>query len=332
MQEGEKEDSSKTFDKDGLLWITIVKNSTRKGKGRLKEGEVPKQKYTKWNKVYVTLIGGSLHCYKSDSDPKLKLTIELGESEFLSGQQCSGKSGCLLFKEEKREIYFHSQEQHVANAWATLVEENKDREKCAPLARQKRMSRVHSFTDGAKKKAAGSLVTSSLGKKAIEMNLPEEVYNFLAAVKVVVAKDTGDKEFAKKMEDNVLRIGLKLVFIVRSKKLSVKELVCQVDEPFRACLDLFSKCYSAACKANTLRGRRVTISRKNELPTSEGLREDLENVSRNATQTASTLKNLLTPFVREKNINRIDFLTNYWADPDILHRILTNAELEDELW
>lgn len=94
------------------------------------------------------------------------------------------------------------------------------------IGRPDTLSALHQDTAGAKlnlkQRAKRSVIskttTSKMGKRAVKKMAPKEMIELINALKTLVEKETGSSRKAHTIENNILRVGVKIYFLVTEGK------------------------------------------------------------------------------------------------------------------
>jgi len=296
---------SEEFQKDGVVYKRI--------------GHDPKAKrhfgQKKWALVYVNLIGSSLHYYKEEEDDKPKGTIELNTLEF-SQSSSKSRQWCFAMKNDTSDYLFSCEDEIELKEWITALEAGKKKTPCAPLLKEKRMSRASSLAFKTKKNLAGAVASTPLGKKAIRAKAPEELRNLVNAIKVLVDKDPKATKKGADVEDVVFKIGIKCYFLMDNSKIAMKDVLI-ADIPFRKALELLLKCHDHA---------KFTRN-----PSDALLKQKFEDINKDFVQAAELLTKLLTPHMKTQNVVLVSETAGYLSDPERMLRIFKDDTLSNEL-
>merc|ERR1712032_819524 len=126
-------------------------------------------------------------------------------------------------------------------------------------------------------------------------------------MRMVVTKETGNAKKGVKMEEDIYKIGVKIYFVIEAGNLTLDQ-VLECDKPFREAIEIFNGCRDHV-SSSTAPGGHLD---------KEEMSKRLQEAGRLGKETASQLKQMLSPFLTAKNLNRIDDVLSYWGDPDVL--------------
>jgi len=294
------------FDLDGLLFKRFGSKGTKGARFAQK----------KWNLYYVNLMGGALYYYKDEEADKPKGVIKLGDLQLTKNDsQGSKKKFCFSLKNQDCDFLFRTETEEEYNKWIKGIEENKAKPPKQPLSKEKKQHRAQSLALRAKKKMISKAATSSVGKKLMKSQAPEEITNLLLSFKKVVEKTKGSKT-ATEMENAVLKIGIKCYFIIDDGRLKMEDLLT-ADKPFRTALEQFQKCYD-----------HIRYSRN---PNKKALQEKFAQVKDLLQTGGDTLKKLLEPHIKPKNLAMLSSIIDVIADADFLMSIFIDESLDEPL-
>jgi len=166
-----------------------------------------------------------------------------------------------------------------------------------------------------KKNVGGKVASSTLGKKAITSQLPEELTDLIKSVRKMLEKTDSPKK-AEEIEHHLFKVVIKTYFLVDAKKVSVNDLL-KADKPLREGLTLFSKCYE-----------HLKFSRN---PHPEQVKEKLKTINKHLTDAHQALQAILKPHLTPNSIERIKIVGEKLGNPDFLNQILTDSTLDEQL-
>lgn len=279
-----------------------------------RSGTKAKKQSNKWYSFYITIIGGSLHAYEDIEDEKPKVSIHFKEYTFSSKEE--GKDHAFSFKKDDTLIVFAADEEQDYQECLKVIEANKGKEPTSPLPKEKKKSRASKWAQKAKKNVGVKIATSAVGKKALKSIAPEEMVNLIKALRVIADKETGDPKKGAIVEKNLFKLVVKAYFIVDSGKLKFEDFL-DADKPLRQALNLLLKCYDHAKFARSVK--------------QEQLKEKLIEVENFIKEAANTLKKLLSPHMKEKNVNRLDEVINIIGKADVLLKVFQDESISDEV-
>jgi len=164
----------------------------------------------------------------------------------------------------------------------------------------------------AKKKMAGDLATSGLGKKVMKTVLNEESISLLTSMKRIVSKSDGKKK-AEEMEKNIIKLMVKGYILVDNGKIE-PDAFLQADKPVRAAFELLARCYKG-------RGRAKH----------EALVEALGRVEKMLGEGERIITELMQPHLSPKNMFRLASTFGYLGSQKFLEKAFSDMELDEEL-
>jgi hypothetical protein len=80
------------------------------------------------------------------------------------------------------------------------------------------------LAERAKRSVIAKTTTSKMGKRAIKSKAPPQMTELMDALKMLVQKETGSSRKANELENNVLRVGVKIYFLVVDGKLMPQQV------------------------------------------------------------------------------------------------------------
>lgn len=196
--------------------------------------------------------------------------------------------------------------------WAsTLVEAAKKDEAAAPPARDG-SGKKQGLGARAKKRMAGDLATSGLGKKVMKTVLNEESISLLNAMKRIVTKADGKKK-AEELEKSIIKLMVKGYLLVDGGKIEPESFL-QADKPLRAAFELMARCYKGRSRAK----REVLV-------------DALGRVEKMLSEGERIITELLQPHLSPKNMFRLAATFGYLGSLRFLEKTFTDDELDEEL-
>jgi sarcosine oxidase gamma subunit len=99
--------------------------------------------------------------------------------------------------------------------FAALIRNGRQGDKVAKLNLKER----------AKRSVIAKTTTSKMGKRAIKSKAPPQMTELINALKTLVQRETGSSRKANDMENNVLRVGVKMYFLVVDGKLEPRQVL-----------------------------------------------------------------------------------------------------------
>ncbi|PRP84362.1 hypothetical protein PROFUN_08227 [Planoprotostelium fungivorum] len=297
-------------DKDGFL---LKKATTESTFGK------------KWNEVYVALTGGSLHWYADEDDSKPKRSIEISCFKILDKDQSategSTKKLVMTFQNKAEDIVFAFETEEEYNEWFTKIKGNVGQDPKPPLKRVKKMGKMQTLAYKTKKNVGGKVANSSIGKKLIRDNAPEEsdseqVKEMIASIKKMVERESKNPKKGQEMEDNIYKFGVKVYFLIDSGKLQADDLL-KADQPVREAFEVFIKCHDHIKYSPT-----VNI---------DLVKEKLKIISEKTAIATDILTKLLGAHLKQKNVQMVQDTISYLSDADRLLRIFQDNSLQEEV-
>jgi len=165
-----------------------------------------------------------------------------------------------------------------------------------------------------KKGLAQKIGTSKGGKKMVKNLFNSEVMELLSSLnKVITAYSTPKK--AEEIENNIIKIITKIYFLIEGEKVGLEEFL-KADKPLRQGLKTLSNAWG-----NWNANRR---QKKGWLETA------FAAVNKNFKEVEKVLVRLTTPFLRPKNIVRIQYTLAFLSNMEFLKFVAKNDKLEDD--
>jgi hypothetical protein len=305
--------TSEVFDKDGFINFRVGKFNKKKQLSRSR----------KWNYTYFNLIGGSLYYYKTIDDHLPQGMIQLSDCKITKNvEDFKPLKHCFSLTTENFEFAFSAQAEDEMNEWTEAIESNLNKPLAPPLTKDKKKGRVALLKERAKKNVVGKAATSKVGKKALRSKAPKEVMNLIAALKSIIEKDTKSTKKANEIEDNILRIGVKVYFLVSEGKLDPSQVMV-AEKPMRNALALFITCRNHVFDVHQSKTRKL----KEDI-----LLAKLQQVEQLVKEGAENLIMALTNLILPRNIKRIQDTVAYIGDHQVLFRILMDRSFDSELY
>jgi len=261
--------------------------------------------------VYGIVSAGSLFWYKDSRDSKAAGSV--GLKTYTLNIDAEGQKKEFVIELKGTELYYMAFSSQVDKAkWAsTLIEAAKKDEASAPPEREG-SGKKEGIGARAKKKMAGDLATSGLGKKVMKTVLNEESMSLLTSMKRIVTKADGKKK-SEELEKNIIKLMVKGYLLVDNNKID-GEAFLVADKPVRSAFELLARCYKN-------RGRA-----KHEV-----LLEALGRVEKMLSEAERIITELLQPHLSPKNMFRLASTFGYLGSQKFLEKAFTDEELDEEL-
>lgn len=297
-------------DKSGNLNVRV---GTVNKRGQVKPG-------SKWVYAYFLVSGGSLHFYirKEDNDPKASIILK--NATLNKTVECRPFKHCFSITTATLEILVSAQGAEEWSSWTSALEAAASKLPTVPPTRGDKVAKLN-LKERAKRSVIAKTTTSKMGKRAIKSKAPPQMTELINALKTLVQRETGSSRKANDMENNVLRVGVKMYFLVVDGKLEPRQVLL-ADQPLRQALKVFGGCRDHV-SAVRFSGR---ITLKKDL-----LETRLEEVAMLVRQAGEHLTESLQPYVRPANIQRINDTVAYFGNPEVLMRVLLDETYEPDL-
>jgi len=164
------------------------------------------------------LCNGALLIKGKQEDQDSKKDILLAGCEIAISEPLHKKDFVFKVVTPYEELFFSAINEKKLNQWIELLNDAKDKEVTVQTRRRKqsRMMRVS-------KSIGGKVATSSAGKKIIKDMVGKDGVKVISIVKRAVS-DVYDKNRAKEIENDIIRIGVKFILLFRDDEITVDEL------------------------------------------------------------------------------------------------------------
>jgi hypothetical protein len=114
--------------------------------------------------------------FSFSQDEKPHGTIELkGFKVTPNDAEGSTKGSCFTLVKGEEDYLFASEDDADMNAWCDALGKALDKAPAPPLTKEKKQGRITQLGYKLKKNVGGKVATSTLGKKALKSQLPEEL-------------------------------------------------------------------------------------------------------------------------------------------------------------
>jgi len=153
------------------------------------------------------------------------------------------------------------------------------------------------------KRVGGTIATSTAGKKIIKEALGSDGYKGIKIIKLVATAVHGKKK-ALEIEEMIIKIGVKIVLLVRNNILTVEDLkLCKSD--LKSCCDLLSHSvtFTYEYSAESLAGKLI--------PLTEGIMV------------------MLQYHLTEKNKNKLKELISYLLSEPLMDTLYKNPDMKE---
>lgn len=262
--------------------------------------------------VYGIIASGSLFWYKDSRDAKPSGSLGI-KAQTIQTDVEGQKKQFVLGLNGTEQYYMAFSSQIDKSKWAsTLAEAAKKDEAAAPPVRDGTKTKKDGIGARAKKKMAGDLATSGLGKKVMKTVLNEESMSLLTSMKRIVTKADGKKK-AEEMEKNIIKLMVKGYLLVDGGKIEGESFLL-ADKPIRNAFELMARCYKS-------RGRAKHEVLVEALGRVEGMLSEGERI----------ITELLQPHLSPKNMFRLASTFGYLGSQKFLEKAFSDDELDEEL-
>jgi hypothetical protein len=295
---------SEEVDLDGFLTKRI--GSSQKTKNRAKN----------FRYYYFNLIGGSLHYYKDFEDAAPKGTIELKNLKLNKNvpvPELEKTFGFCLANEKNYHLLIADDEADY-NEWIAKIEANLTKDARPPLTKDKKMTKMQNALRKAKANLGNKLASTSVGQGILKTSLPDEITALISALRVAAEKELDAKKGVE-VEKSILKLSIKVYFLITGGKLSSDDLLL-ADKPLRTALEMLSKCHDHA--------------RYSQKVNESLLKEKLEIVQNNLYEAGAILTKVLTPHLKPKNVAMVKRLLQLIGNAPFLFKLLMDNSLIEE--
>lgn len=162
----------------------------------------------------------------------------------------------------------------------------------------------------AKKKMAGDIASSGLGKSVIKTILNDETHALLSAMKKIVARESNKKK-AEELEKNIIKITVKAYLLINNKKLE-SDAFLKADKPLRQAFELMAKCHNHRMPKDVFEAALTKV---------ESLLKEAEHI----------ITELLQPHLTSKTMFMLASTFGYLGSYNFLYKAFTDESLEEEL-
>lgn len=284
-----------------------------------------------WKPYYTIIMRGSIFLYKDaavciflegfradllqDSKPVDEGTIHVkGYTVNLTPTIKKANVIELTSSDGKSDILFGAASVTEFTKWSKAISDAHGKEAATePPARDSiTKKKKEGLMARSKKKLAGDIATSGLGKKVIKSILNEETSALLQAIKKIIAK-LDSKKKSDEIEKNVIKIVVKAYLLTENKKLD-SEAFLQADKPMRSAFDLLGRVFNNRHRAKP-----------------EQIAEALGKVESFFKKTEQVFIELLSPHLSPKNMIRLNSIFGYMANAEFLQRAFDDPSLDEEI-
>jgi hypothetical protein len=214
----------------------------------------------------------------------------------------SKKPFTFAIRTEKIEFVVSAETEEMYQSWMQALRESIGKESQPPPERPKNKGFVYKAQKGMAEKAA----TSSLGKSILKDYLPDDTWFILEAFKRIVANISGSEK-AKYLEKTVIKSGVKVAWLYKSKHISASDLKEACKAPILKTWELFILCCD---------------------PKKRNIPEFCDSVKRLQACFEVFFKSHITP----KSLNRMKTVTTeYFADETIATKFFTDPRHQEDL-
>jgi len=322
-EEEELFDSEDSSDEDTVPLEEVTRPGDKSGRLNVRVGSVKKGK-AKLNKEWLfghfVLSGGSLHFFvKEDATPKVSIVVK--EAKLNKTTECRPFKHCFTLTSPTIEILFSAQSEAEWREWTSALEAAAAKPPSQPPNLDSQRNARMNLRERAKRSMISKTTTSKMGKRAVRSKAPREMVELLDALKTLVQKETGSSAKSKEVENDILRVGVKLFVLLNDSKVTLNQVLV-AEKPLRKALSVFVSCYNHVFAVRN--SNKITL--KKDL-----LQDKLDEVAKLVRQSGDSLAESLVNHMRPSNIQRICDLMAYFGNPEVLMRVLLDASFEAEV-
>jgi len=300
-----------TIDKEGLL---------EKRSGSTQKDDAKKKKHS-WNRYYFKLAGSALYYYSNDKSEKARGVVTLTNVQIGESVESSEKKYQITLKTNEFTFVIAASSEVEHKAWFNAIILNKEKQLISlPIKGQPAsdLPNTPGILFKAKKNLAGKAAVSGMGKAVIKKVIDDEIKQVITSVKHIIEVETGQKEFADRLEKNTIKIAVKAYFLWENKTIPLEKYET-VEGPLRQGLKILLAVYNNIEKV------------KDEKLKKEILEEKFTVVAVLFDQVQSTLTDLFKPHLKPKSINRIKETFDTIARQEFLERAYTDPSLTSDV-
>lgn len=261
--------------------------------------------------VYAIVSAGSLFWYKDSRDSKAAGTVAL--KGYTIDPNVEGQKKEFAVELKGPDAFFLAFTSTVdKQKWVTVLTDASAKPAAANPPVRDGSSKKQGMGARAKKRMAGSVASSALGKKVMKAVLNEESTSLLAAMKRIVSKSDGKKK-AEELEKSIIKLMVKGYLLMDNKKIEGDAFLA-ADKPLRQAFELLARCYKNRSRAKH-----------------DALVEALGRVEGMLSQAEKIITELLQPHLSPKNMFRLASTFGYLGSQKFLENAFNDAELDEEL-
>jgi hypothetical protein len=265
-----------------------------------KEGPLSMLKSKHWKELHFTLSGSALYARKHEGDLLVTDIIKLNGCKIEeSGDKKKSNSFSLVLSSGDR-IQLAAADEPSMRSWIEAINENKDKE-IGTLSQgaKKKQSRLMRL----KKNLGGKVATSHAGKAMIRDFVGPDIEAVLETIKKVIELVDGKKK-ATEVENNIIKISVKVILLWENKEISVQELI----KPRELGRELWS-----------LGLDMLEIS----------FAYDFAKLSSSIDKVGQEVHKILSPYITEKNLKLFDDTVKYLRSEPLVSKLYTSDECEE---
>lgn len=174
----------------------------------------------KWSHHWFMLSGQDLLYKKSETDPEVKGVVKLNGAKIEAGKD-DKKEHVMVITSGDDTIKVAADSADVLKDWMEAL-------KSAAAGKKEEKKKKQSRMMALKKNLAGKVATSGAGKKMLEEFMGKEGKTLLKQLRELITLQDG-KSKAKETEDNIIKLGVKVLLLYRNKDIAEAELRKPVD-------------------------------------------------------------------------------------------------------
>lgn len=263
-----------------------------------------------WNKRYFILRGGSLFYYNSSMDYDFKGEVRLKNCKLEDHIHVSKditntvKNVFCLINAEFPEFWVAALTEDDKNEWIKAIRANLGKD-AGPAPDREEVKKKGGLVLRAKKKLAGKLANTDIGRNIVNQVLDDETITILDLLQQFCEKECGEKE-AVRLQKNIIKTIVKIGILTNEKQLNEKQLL-SLRVPIVNVLFQIMDYYEISFSFDP-----------NELHI-------------NLMKIAALFENMLAPHLTKKSIDRVKDVVAYYGNAAILTKLFTDPDYIDYL-
>jgi len=254
----------------------------------------------KWKARWCLLCNGVLLLKGKQEDTSSKKDILLAGCEIKVSEPVHKKDFVFSITTPYEELLFSVVSEKKLNQWLEKLNEVKDKEVTVQTKKRKqgKLMRIS-------KSVGGKVATSAAGKKIIKDMIGKDGVKVITIVKNVIA-DLYDKNKAKEIENDIIRIGVKFILLFRNEDITIDDL-------------------------NTLKPRVQKLWQLSQdyayIINFDYNRENIQNAGNLVFE---LLRNVLGPHITEKNMTKLNDIHGFLFSEKVLDHLFKAEPMKQQ--